>query len=264
MESLDITLVQTPLHWEDPEANRQFLGEKIQALPDGQDVIVLPEMFTTGFSMNCAHLAEEVNGPTFDWLAQHAERTGAAICGSFLVQEEGDLFNRLVWMNPEGSYEKYDKRHLFTMANEQDHFTAGEERMIVEYGGFKFCPLICYDLRFPVWARNGWDAASGADYDVLLYVANWPERRSSAWRQLLIARAIENQCYVVGVNRVGLDGNEIPYRGDSTLIDPMGEALVSFEANEENEKTHAIVQEELARVREKLPFLPDQDRFALR
>lgn len=264
MEQLNVTLIQSALIWEDPEANRQYLGEKIATLPDGQDVIVLPEMFTTGFSMNCAHLAEEVGGSTYSWMAQYAERTGAAIVGSVLVQERDELYNRLIWMNPDGTYESYDKRHLFTMANEQDHFKAGEERLIVEYRGWKFCPLICYDLRFPVWARNGWDAAGGADYDVLLYVANWPERRSSAWRNLLVARAIENQCYVVGVNRVGKDGNEIPYRGDSALIDPMGELLVSFDPEVENEKTHVIVRDELTRVREKLPFLPDGDRFTIR
>ncbi len=264
MERIDITLIQTPLHWEDPMANRQLLGKKIRSLANGQNVIVLPEMFTTGFSMNCAHLAEEANGETFAWMAQHAEQTGAAICGSLVVQEKGRLFNRLIWMEPDGTYEAYNKRHLFTMAGEQDHFTAGEERLIVRYRGWKFCPLICYDLRFPVWARNGWGAATGADYDILLYVANWPERRSKAWRKLLVARAIENQCYVVGVNRVGSDGNEIPYLGDSALIDPMGEPLVTFEPREESEKTHTLSKRDLARVREKLPFLRDQDQFTIR
>ena len=263
MGDLNISLIQSALVWEDPEGNRAALGAKMEGLPLETDVVVLPEMFTTGFSMTAGPLAEEVDGPTFEWMASHAARLDAAVTGSLLVREEGGLYNRLVWMNPDGTYEEYDKRHLFTMANEQAHFEAGEERLIVEVRGWKFCPLICYDLRFPVWARNGWDAAAGPDYDVLLYVANWPERRSSAWRQLLAARAIENQCYVVGVNRVGPDGKNVPYRGDSALVDAMGDSLVTFEPGEENEKTHVVSREDLTQVRERLPFLPDQDRFTI-
>lgn len=261
--SLKIALIQSELSWENPVANRAHFSKRIKDLEPDVDLIVLPEMFSTGFSMTCSHLAEEMGGATVRWMLDVSAEKEAVLCGSVLVKAEQGFMNRLIWATPDGSLEYYDKRHLFTLANEQDHFRAGEERLIVEYKGWKICPLICYDLRFPVWSRNGWDVASGADYDVLIYVANWPERRSDAWKKLLAARAIENQCYVIGVNRVGKDGAGFAFSGDSQLIDPMGTVLLEFDPGLAHQKTRTIEYLDLMRVREKLPFLPDQDRFRI-
>jgi len=259
---LNIALIQEELEWENPAANRARFTELFKTLKN-VDVAVLPEMFTTGFSMTCAHLAEEMDGPTVRWMKEQSALLGGAICGSVLIETDSGLFNRLLWVTPDGKVEYYDKRHLFTLANEQDYFQSGDERLIVDYKGWKICPMICYDLRFPVWSRNGWDAVAGADYDLLIYVANWPSKRADAWRKLLVARAIENQSYVVGVNRIGHDGKGFEYTGDSRLFDAMGKELIEFEQGEKNQKTHTLVKSDLVRVREKLSFLPDQDRFTI-
>ena len=254
---LHTTLVQTALHWEDKEANRQQLAGKLSALSVQTDLVVLPEMFTTGFTMNARLLAEPTEGPTYEWMAGLAGRLGAAVTGSFIVEEDGAYFNRLLWVRPDGSYEKYDKRHLFTLAGEQKHYEPGQHRLIVELNGWKILPLICYDLRFPVWARNV------EQYDLLIYVANWPEMRRQAWRALLAARAIENQSFTLGVNRVGQDGNGFPYTGNSSAFDFAGEELLHA-SNVEGLFTLQLSYDEQQAFRKKLPFLSDQDRFEIK
>ncbi|MBA3706782.1 MAG: amidohydrolase, partial [Bacteroidetes bacterium] len=214
---LKITIIQSNLHWENKEKNLEMFSKKIAAITDATDLIVLPEMFTTGFSMNPKKFAEIMSGPTIEWLKQKAREKKCVITGSFIAEENGNYFNRLVWMNSDGTYNTYDKRHLFRMADEHNHYNFGKSKLVVELKGWKICPLVCYDLRFPVWSRN-----VKSEYDVLIYVANWPERRNHHWRTLLLARAIENQCYSIGVNRIGADGNSIAHSGDSTVIDPRG------------------------------------------
>jgi len=251
---MHITLIQTNLHWEDPIANRDMFSKKINALVGKTDLIVIPEMFTTGFSMRSHELAETMDGATVKWIKTEAKRVGAVITGSLIIKEEGNYFNRLLWASPEGNLDFYDKKHLFTLASEHKHFSAGTEKKIFKYKNWKICPLICYDLRFPVWSRNT------ENYDLLIYVASWPDRRREAWRALLRARAIENQCYVVGVNRVGTDGSQLSYAGDSTLIDYAGGTLL------EGNRVEGVWTAEISRERrgefvDKLPFLADQDGF---
>src|SRR5574337_503960 len=219
MENLNITLIQSNLHWENIDKNLQQFSEKMATVKEPTDLIVLPEMFSTGFSMNSKNLSEGMNGKTLLWMRKHCKEKGCAITGSVIISENGNYFNRLIWMWADGSYEIYNKRHLFQMANEDNYYTPGKYRKVVELKGWKICPLICYDLRFPVWSRNTWKKTSKfikdggreiiAEYDVLIYVANWPERRAHPWKSLLVARAIENQSYVIGVNRVGSDGNGV-------------------------------------------------------
>jgi predicted amidohydrolase len=214
MQDLKLTLIQSEIHWEDTEANLAMFEEKIWQIGGSTDVIVLPEMFTTGFTMAAAKLAEHMNMRTFKWMKQMADQTGALIMGSYIVTVHDRFYNRLLWMEPGGQFKTYDKRHLFRMANEHKTFAAGESLLIATWKGWRICPLICYDLRFPVWSRNRWDATQERPfYDVAVYVANWPTARVDAWDALLKARAIENLCYVVGVNRVGQDGNGIEYNG---------------------------------------------------
>lgn len=256
MSILRATLVQTHLEWEDKKTNLELLGRKLAGLQGQTDLAVLPEMFTTGFTMNAQSLAEPAEGPTYQWMAAQASMLDAVITGSFIAKEDGNYFNRLLWVRPDGSYAFYDKRHLFTLAGEHEHYTAGNQRLIVELKGWKVMPLICYDLRFPVWARNV------ERYDLLIYVANWPEMRRQAWRTLLAARAIENQSYTLGVNRVGKDGNGFLYAGDSSAFDYGGEALFQA-ATVEGLFTVALSYEEQQAFRKKLQFLADQDKFEL-
>jgi omega-amidase len=248
---MNITLVQTKLHWENIEANLEMFSQKLQKLPQ-TDLIILPEMFTTGFSMNAAALAEPMGGSAIQWMQEQAQQHQAVVTGSLIIEENGNYYNRLIWMRPDGSYQQYDKKHLFTMAKEEETYTAGEEKILIEYKGFKICPFICYDLRFPVWNRNT------QDYDLALYVANWPAKRSYHWRSLLLARAIENQAYIAAVNRVGEDGKGFYYSGDSALIDPAGEILYQ-KADEEDIFQATISLDHIKEVREKLPFLKDRD-----
>ncbi len=253
---LRITTVQAALEWEDIGANLAKFSSKLAPLAGQTDVVVLPEMFTTGFSMAAKKLAEPMSGQTMAWLAQQAAKTGAVVTGSFIAEEAGNYFNRLVWMRPDGSYELYDKRHLFTLATEHETYTPGQRKLVTEWKGWKICPLICYDLRFPVWSRN----VEG--YDLLLYVANWPERRSHHWRQLLVARAIENQCFVAGVNRCGTDGAGLNYSGDTTVADYNGKLLYQV-SDTEAISTIALSLEKLIDFRDKLPFLVDGDGFKI-
>ena len=252
---LAITLVQTSLHWQQPEKNRQMLEQKLQNLPY-TDLVILPEMFTTGFSMQARELAEPTEGPTLAWMRKMAQEKAAVITGSLIVVENQRYFNRLFWVRPDGGFDTYDKRHLFRMAQEDQTYTAGNRHLLTELNGWRICPLICYDLRFPVWSRNTFG------YDLLLYVANWPERRSLAWRTLLHARAIENLAYVAGVNRVGDDQNGISYSGDSAVHGPEGDTLFWL-AHEEYVKTLTLSAEKLRNFRMRFPANLDADKFTL-
>ena len=248
---MQITLIQSELYWEDIAANLAMFDVKLANIAS-TDLIVLPEMFTTGFSMNAAALAEAMDGSAVQWMRKQAAAKNAAITGSLIIQEDGKYYNRLIWMLPDGNYQYYDKRHLFSMAKEEETFTAGDKKLIIEYMGWKICPFICYDLRFPVWNRNQ------EDYDIAIYVANWPDRRSYHWRSLLVARAIENQCYVIAVNRVGTDGKDFYYSGHSSVIDAAGEILYQ-QQDLEGIKSMSIDRASLLEIRNRLPFLKDRD-----
>lgn len=256
MNNLKITTLQTNLIWENIDANLIQLSRKLSQLSHSTDIIILPEMFTTGFSMNPTKFAEPPNGLTLAWLKEQAKKTKAVITGSYIVQEKDHYYNRLVWMQPDGTFQTYDKKHLFSLSAEPKHYTAGKERLIVEYKGWKICPLICFDLRFPVWSRNT------QSYDLLIYVANWPEKRAHHWRSLLMARAIENQVYTIGVNRVGTDGNQLYYSGDTAVIDYNGDIFVQT-AHVENNSTIELDYQKQQDFRNKLRFLADRDAFTL-
>ena len=255
--NLRVTLIQADLAWQDPATNRRNLAAHFRGLAGHTDLIVLPEMFTTGFSMAADSLAETMAGATVGWLREEAAAIGCAITGSLIVEEGGRHFNRLVWATPDGNVVHYDKRHLFRMAREQEHYAPGKRRLVVELKGWRLCPLVCYDLRFPVWSR------SRGDYDVLLYVANWPSRRRAAWSALLRARAIENVCYVVGVNRVGKDGNGASYSGDSVALDFLGQVL-GGDRDGAFVETVVLDRESLATFRRDFPVHLDADDFELR
>ena len=250
---MNITLVQSALYWENIEKNLSSFEEKLNNI--GQtDLIILPEMFSTGFSMNASAVAESMDGTAVNWMRKTAAKKNSAITGSLIIREGEKFYNRLIFMRPDGSFEQYDKKHLFTMAKEEETYTAGTEKIIIDYLGWKICPLICYDLRFPIWNRNL------EDYDLAIYVANWPDRRSYHWRSLLTARAIENQCYVAAVNRVGTDGKDLYYSGHSSLIDPTGEAIYQ-KADAEDIQQIDLNKEYLIEIRTKLPFLKDRDNL---
>lgn len=251
-----IALVQTELAWEQPAQNRRQLAEKLTALIGQADLILLPEMFTTGFSMNAAALAEPMDGPTAVWMTQQADRTGAALVGSFICREHEHFYNRLLWVFPDGRMEYYDKRHLFALAGEDQVYTAGNKKLIINWAGFRVLPLVCYDLRFPVWSRYTPEAA----YDLLLYVANWPSRRSQHWKSLLPARAIENQSFVAALNIVGQDGAGLEYQGDSAVIDFSGHPIVQI-SGQESVVVAKLSLDSLQRYRQQLPFLSDADAF---
>lgn len=259
--TLKITLLQWALLWEQPEANRQKAQQLLTSV-EGEDLILLPEMFSTGFSMQPAPLAETWPGPSVQWMQSLALERDALVLGSLIIEEKGSYFNRMMAAHPDGKLEFADKRHLFRMAGEHEVYRGGEQKLIVEFRGWKICPLVCYDLRFPVWARNRFDSEGKADYDLLIYAANWPEKRSAHWRTLLKARAIENQAFVAGVNRVGEDGNGFSYRGDSALIDYMGNALVE-NAREELALSIEIEKEGLEAWRQNFPIWKDADSFEL-
>lgn len=257
MEDLKIALVQTSLVWENHSANLELMDKHLAKII-AADVIVLPEMFTTGFSMEPARLAEKMDGKTMQWFAQKAKEKNAVITGSFIAEESGKYFNRLIWMKSDGSFESYDKRHLFRMAGENNQYTEGSKKLIAEVKGWKVCPLICYDLRFPVWSRNVQN-----EYDVLLYAANWPEARSHAWKSLLPARAIENQCYVAAVNRVGMDGKTLHYSGDSVVLDFFGKPLATASVGKEEIVEAVLKYEDLEKFRKGFPAGLDQDKFEI-
>ncbi len=255
-DHLRITTVQSELGWEDIEANLAKFSIMLADLAGQTDVIVLPEMFTTGFSMDAPRLAEPMDGRTMEWLAKQAQLTGAVVTGSFIAKEDVRYFNRLVWMRPDGTFEQYDKRHLFSPAGEHETYSAGKRKLVTEWLGWKICPMICYDLRFPAWSRN----VEG--YDLLLYMANWPDRRSHHWKCLLAARAIENQCFVAGVNRCGTDGVGYHYTGDTSIIDFNGKVLHQV-AGAENIFTAPLSLESLRDYRSSLQFLADKDEFEI-
>lgn len=256
MSSLTISLVQADLVWENPEANRQKIANLLNQLPQDTQIVVLPEMFTTGFSMQPAPLAETMQGPTLRWMQAQSQQLGAVITGSVIVQADGKYYNRLLWVAPDGDVQYYDKRHLFTLAGEHEQYTGGHQQLLIEYLDWRIRPQICYDLRFPVWSRND------NDYDLLLYVANFPDKRSLAWRTLLRARAIENQAYTIGLNRVGLDGNGIYYAGDSCLIDYSGVIQEHLPARE-TVRTFRIEKASQQAFRKRFAFLPDRDDFTI-
>ena len=259
MSSLTLSLVQTSLFWENKQANLNMLEEKIMGIKEKTEIVILPEMFSTGFSMRPEVLAETMDGETVEWMKRVSRENGIVLTGSIMIKEEGNYYNRLVWMLPNGQYGHYDKRHLFAYGEEDKHYNPGNKRLIASVKGWKINLLVCYDLRFPVWARQKVNE-DGAEYDVLIYVANWPERRSHAWKTLLCARAIENQCYVVGVNRVGSDANNIYYSGNSLIIDPLGQVLYHM-ADEEDVNTITLQKEMLDDIRAKFPFWKDADSF---
>lgn len=262
MQDLNLTLIQARLAWEDKAANLAHFADIIRKLEGPTDVIVLPEMFSTGFSVHPAPLAEEMEGPTVEWIRGIARETGAAVVTSFIYHEKGQYFNRLVWMMPAGNCMFYDKRHLFRLAGEHHRFSAGIQHLVVEYKGWRFRPLVCYDLRFPVWSRNRY-LAGIYDYDILVYVANWPNIRSHAWKSLLLARAIENLSFVAAVNRVGADGNGIDHSGDSAVIDPSGRIIAAAEPGADTIIKATLSWESLRAFREKFDFGPDADHFTI-
>lgn len=259
---LKVTIVQSRIHWLDVQANLDWYSDRLKQLIGQTDLIVLPEMFNTGFSMDAEAFAEAMDGRTMQWMAEMAARYHAALVGSLMVKEHGAFFNRLIWMQPDGRFQCYDKRHLFRMAGEHQHYSAGDSRLVIHYKGWKICPLVCYDLRFPVWSRNRL-MQQEYDYDCLVYIANWPDKRSHAWKSLLLARAIENQCYVIGVNRIGADGNQVQYSGDSAVIDYLGEKLSKTERFGDRIETVVLRKDTLDDYRKSFPALLDADQFNL-
>ena len=257
-DSLALAIVQTDLFWEDAPANQASLEEQLAGLSHPVDVIVLPEMFTTGFSMTPEKVAEPVNLSSTRWMQQIASQFDALVIGSFAAREDNKYYNRLLAVKPDGSFESYDKRHLFRMGGEHQVYNGGKSRLIVDFRGWKICPLICYDLRFPVWSRN----SDETPYDLLIYVANWPAARAYAWDTLLRARAIENQAYVAGANRIGSDANGVAHAGGSLLLDFLGKPL--SEAGEHaTVLTGKVTLSELRKYRERFPAYLDADRFEI-
>jgi len=257
MDLLRISLVQTEVIWENPDANRKKLDQLLKPLRGLTDLILLPEMFVTGFSVQALSLAEPMSGTTVAWMLQKARETEAALAGSLIIQENGNYFNRFLFVSPNGDIIHYDKRHLFSMGGENRYFTNGKSKGIVHYNGWRIALFVCYDLRFPVWCR------SISDADLMLFVANWPEKRNLVWQTLIRARAIENQLYVAGVNRTGKDGTGIGYAGESTLIDPKGLCLLDMGQQQDAVATGTISLEELMRFRKKFPVTDDVDLFEI-
>ncbi|MEO9966056.1 MAG: amidohydrolase [Reichenbachiella sp.] len=263
MSDLTIAVIQSDLHWENIDANLAMFEEKIWSITEPIDVIVLPEMFNTGFSMSSKSMAEVPGLKTHKWLIQMAAQKQALIGGSYMIKEGQDYHNRFFAAFPDGTFQVYDKRHLFTLAKEDQHFKEGSERIIVQYKGWKICPLVCYDLRFPVWSKNNYDRRTKEyDYDLLIYIASWPKPRINAWDTLLQARAIENQSYTIGCNRVGQDGNGYEYVGHSGIYNYLGEGL-AFIDNKEDIILHKLEKSPQDEFRSKYSFLADSDNFTL-
>lgn len=255
---MKISIVQPDLIWEDKKASFSYLAQLILPLINKTDLVILPEMFNTGFSMNIASLAEPMRGDSYEWMSETAKRGNFGICGSYIVNNKNKFFNRFVFVTPEDELYCYDKRHLFSMGDEDKHFTPGTSRVVFSYKGIRIRPFVCYDLRFPVWSRNR------NDYDLAIYSANWPEARKTVWETLLKARAIENQCYVAGSNRIGTDGNGVNHIGNSMIINPRGEILKSAAIDEECSITAEISIQDLVEFRKKFDVLKDADDFDIK
>lgn len=258
IQNLKVTVFQAYLFWENIDKNLQNISLRLSGgVREKTDLIVLPEMFNTGFTMNVEALSEEMDGKTMQWLRKTAANYDCVVTGTLIIKENGHYYNRMIWMLPDGSYQHYDKHHLFGMGDEDKNFTAGKESLIVELKGWKIRLAICYDLRFPVWLRN-----KNTEYDILLLVASWPDKRSSHWRTLIHARAIENQSYVIAVNRVGHDGHQVYHSGHSMCIDPHGNT-VYYKPEDEDLYTFSINYTDLEKTRRQFPFLKDADDFSL-
>lgn len=265
---MKLTIIQAQIEWENREKNIQHFEKLIDSIIDKTDLIILPEMFTTGFTMNPKKYAESADGETLKWLKFKSKEKQSVITGTIAVNDNGCFYNRLYWVNPIGELKTYDKRHLFSIGSENQFYKPGSEKIITHINKWKFCPLICYDLRFPVWSRNRFqinntNSKANWDYDVLIYVANWPEIRIYAWKQLLIARAIENQSYVIGLNRVGIDGNGIKHSGDSLVINPKGEVIYHLKENQEQVQNAILDWEYLEKFRKEFPVGLDADNFKI-
>ena len=261
MSSLTITIIQSNLFWENKKANLEMFQQKIESIKEKTEIVILPEMFNTGFSMKPELFAEKMDGETVNWMKKISSEKKIILTGSLMIEEEGKYFNRLLWVLPNGEMGIYDKRHLFAYARENDHYSAGNKKLIASVKGWKINLQVCYDLRFPVWARQSATDAENK-YDLLINVANWPEKRSVAWQTLLRARAIENQCFVVGANRVGEDGNKITYNGGSTIIDPFGE-IIYEKKNAEDIFTYSLQKDKIVECRSHFPFWKDADHFMI-
>ena len=263
MQTLTVSLIQGATRWHDAAGNRAYYGALVRRVA-GSDLVVLPETFLSGFTNDTLVNADTMDGEGVAWMRALATETGSTLTGSLVIREGDTVYNRLIWASPDGSLAYYDKRHLFRMAGEHTRYGGGDRRLIVELKGWRILPQVCYDLRFPVWLRNGRreEAEGGMDYDLSLFVANWPTPRRQPWRTLLRARAIENLAYVIGVNRVGVDGNQLPYAGDSAVIDPVGEPLVELGAQEQV-VTVTLDPAPLLAHRERFPAWMDADRFAI-
>jgi omega-amidase len=269
MSSLTLTLIQTQLYWENKQANLSMLEQKIDTIQEKTEIVILPEMFSTGFSMKPEKFAETMNGPAVEWMKRIAAQKRIILTGSLIIKDGDNFYNRLVWMLPNGEYGCYDKRHLFAYGDEDKSYSRGNKRLITSVKGWKINLQVCYDLRFPVWARqqashskDQKDDETKLEYDLLIYVANWPERRIHAWKTLLQARAIENQCFVIGVNRTGNDGNNIYHSGDSMVVNAAGEVLY-HKANEEDIFTITLQKNSLGEIRHRFPFWKDADTFMI-
>ena len=258
MHPLKISIVQTDIAWENKQENLRMLREKLHALRGTTEIVVLPEMFSTGFTMKSRELAEPVSGITVRILKELAADFQLALCGSFICSERSNNYNRAFFITPEGEEFYYDKRHLFRMGNEAEYFSSGNNKLIISYRGWNICLLVCYDLRFPVWSRN-----VNNEYDLLIYVASWPQARRLAWDTLLCARALENMCYVCGVNRIGVDGNKLIYNGGSVVFSAKGEVLASVPDGEEGIETVSLSLISLQQLRDKFPVWKDADAFRL-
>lgn len=257
MKALFVTLIQSDISWENKAQNTAAFSEKIRGLPKSSQIVFLPEMFATGFSMN-PQLAESMDGEIISWLRREAQATGKILCGSVMIKEEAAIFNRLIWMLPNGEFHYYDKRHLFAFGGEDKVFSSGNKRLIVQVNGWKLCLLICYDLRFPVWCRQ-----KSPLYDALIFIANWPAKRSDIWECLLKARAIENQSFVIGLNRIGKDGSGLNHSGDSQIINPLGKIVQEAPSNKQSIIHYELDPREIQTTREHFPFLNDADGFIL-
>lgn len=256
MQDLTLALVQTELAWECADKNLAHLGTLLASAAGGADIVILPEVFGSGFSMDTGRIAQTMSGQSVQWMQAQAETLDSAVCGSLAIREGDKIYNRFVFATPGEAPQSYDKRHLFRMGGEHNHYAAGSRHALINWRGWRISPMVCYDLRFPAWCRNN------NDYDLQIFVANWPQKRADHWRALLIARAIENQAYVAGVNRIGSDGKDISYQGDSLVVDPRGEVLVDCEG-EPTVRHVTLDKEHLDTYRTQFPAHLDADSFNL-